>query len=61
MSKPRFAASPNVSKKSAAVVGQVGNLRPIVNRPLRLRAQSKSGGLPTARRIPSCPTSASYL
>jgi hypothetical protein len=36
-------------------VGQVGNLRPIGNRP-RLFSDSGPGGLPIRRRLPTCPT-----
>ena len=37
------------------IVGQVGNLRPIVNRPARFYNDTP-GGLATRRRMPSCPT-----
>src|SRR5581483_11275049 len=37
-------------------VGQVGNLRPIVNRPARAYTYNAAGALPIRRRLPVCPT-----
>jgi len=37
-------------------VGQVGNLRPIVNRPAEAFEKSTTGRFPIGRRMPSCPT-----
>src|SRR5258708_4909015 len=46
---------------SVYVVGQVGNLRPIVNRPPRGVEIGPPGGLPTRRRLPTCPTGGQVL
>jgi hypothetical protein len=45
-----------VHKAGGAVVGQLGKLRPIVNRPTVAFAP-ESGGSQPPRRIPSCPSS----
>jgi hypothetical protein len=41
---------------SAEIVGQVGNLRRVVNPPGTACKQAKGAGCQPARRIPSCPT-----
>jgi hypothetical protein len=40
---------------ATALVGQDGILRPIGNRPVRPERKVPAGGLPTRRRMPSCP------
>src|SRR5438046_10290768 len=42
---------------SAELVGQVGNLRPIVNRLARADTKAVAGRLTIGRRFPTCPTS----
>src|ERR1700732_4568025 len=44
------------SRNWAELVGQVGDLQPIVNRLLGALASSQEGRLTIGRRIPSCPT-----
>src|SRR5205807_3008615 len=41
--------------KQTRIVGQVGNLRPIGNRPLQF-SDTGAGGFPIRRRFPTCPT-----
>jgi hypothetical protein len=45
-----------VQRGSAANVGQVVDLRPIVNRPAEVFEKSTTGRFPIGRRMPSCPT-----
>jgi hypothetical protein len=51
------AFNPLTASSCALIVGQVGNLRPIVNRPFCRRCRRESGGSQPPRRMASCPTS----